>query len=198
MNNEVYKHLSILIIEDDDKARNYLNDILSLHFQVIYTAKDGCEGLELFQQYYPNILLTDIKMPCMDGLEVISTVKEQRQNILTFVCTAFSNKEYLLSAIDIKVDAYFIKPLKINQLLDKIQTHFHDEKSLLEQKHSILSKREYEVFLDIANGIKRNDIATKYNIKPKTVGTYRKRILEKMNFSSNADIITYVITNQLI
>ena len=64
--------------------------------------------------------------------------------------------------------------------------------------HSGLSKREYEVFIDIAKGIKPNNIAQKYEIKSKTVSTYRKRILEKMCINSNAEIIKYAISNNLI
>ena len=64
--------------------------------------------------------------------------------------------------------------------------------------HKNFSKREYEVFLDIARGVKPLNIAQKYNIKSKTVSTYRKRILEKMGVNSNTEIIRYAIMHALI
>jgi len=193
-----YEFLSILIIEDDEKTRDYLRDILSIYFKSVYVAQDGCVGFKLFKEYLPDIVISDIKMPCMDGLEVLKNSKMIKPDTIAIVCTAFSNKEYLMSAIDIKIDGYIVKPIEISVLLDRIKLNISDRSVSNSQKHTILSSREYEVFLDIALGIKPVEIAEKFGIKPKTVGTYRKRILEKMNFSSNADIIAYAIKNNLI
>jgi DNA-binding NarL/FixJ family response regulator len=193
-----YEFLSILIIEDDKKTRDYLYDILSLHFKVVYVAEDGCVGLEMFKKYAPHVVMADIKMPCMDGLEVLKALKEMNADVVSIVCSAFSDKEYLLSAIDIKVDAYMIKPININTLLEKISLSISSLNLDKSQKHTILSAREYEVFLNIARGVKPIDIASSFGIKPKTIGTYRKRILEKMNFKSNAEIVSYAIKNHLI
>jgi len=200
MHRNIYKTLSILIVENDKNTVEYLSDIMSLYFKSIYLAKNGCIGLEKFKKYSPDIIISDIEMLCLDGIEMIHRAKKIRPSIVTVLCSAHTNTEYLLSAIDIKVDAYLIKPIDINLLFDKFYSNLYKVTSNIynQQNHKILSNREYEVFLDIAKGIKQMDIALKYNIKPKTVGTYRRRILEKMNFSANADITHYSVQNSLI
>jgi DNA-binding NarL/FixJ family response regulator len=194
-----HKFLSILIIEDDNKIRNYLNDVLSLHFKKIHVAQDGCVGLEMFKQYHYDVVVTDIKMPCMDGIELVKKIKNLKNEVRIIFCTAFSDKNYLMSAIDMRVNGYIVKPIDANMLIERIKLSISSSSTKnTSQKHTILSKREYEVFLSIAKGIKPIEIAQNFGIKPKTISTYRKRILEKMNFSSNADITKYAIKNNLI
>ena len=200
---ELFKKISILIVEDDTNTIEELKEVLSLYFKFVYTAKDGCEGFELIKKYHPDIVLTDIQMPCMSGVEMLQEVKKTNLNSIFMFTTAYSDTNYLLNAIDIKVDAYLIKPLNISTLLEKIATAL-DEKNRVapvsknQLLHKKLSKREYEVFLDVAKGIKPINIAQKYDVKPKTISTYRNRILEKMGVTSNSDITRYAIANNLI
>ena len=208
MKNKLYQDLSILIVEDEHEAMQELKDIMELYFGFVYTAMDGCEGLELIGKFHPDIVFTDINMPCMNGLDMLKEVKKISVNSIFMFATAHNDTDYLLSAIDIKVDAYLIKPIQLDILLEKLEKilkdrvliNADDKNKISEFKllHQGLSKREYEVFLDIAKGIKPNHIAQKYDIKPKTISTYRKRILEKMCLNSNAEIIKYAITNHLI
>jgi DNA-binding NarL/FixJ family response regulator len=69
---------------------------------------------------------------------------------------------------------------------------------IIRKQYKILSEREYEVFIDLAKGLKPAQIAQKYEIKSKTVSTYRNRIFEKMSFKSNADLVKYAIKNNLV
>ncbi len=204
-----YKDLSILIVEDEEVSRLALVDLLSLYFGFIYSAEDGCEGLELITKYHPDVIISDIQMPCMSGLEMMETVKKTQSNAVFLFISAFHDTKYLINAIDLKSDAYILKPIDVNLLLEKldkalqnrvIYTSKDDISSISLEKylHKSLSAREHEVFLDIAKGIKPNNIADKYSIKPKTISTYRKRILEKMSLNSNAEIIRYAIENRLI
>ena len=198
MNNlDLYKKLTVLIVEDDESARETLKSMIELDFKYVYEAKDGCEGLELFQRYKPDIILTDIQMPCMSGMEMISQIRESASDVLAIFISAFSDVKMLLEAIDLKIDAYIVKPFLYKDILEKIDANLTcntDEG----QMHHTLSSREYEVFIDISKGIKPTDIASKYELKPKTVGTYRKRILEKMHMDSNAELIRYAIQHKLI
>ncbi len=148
-------------------------------------------------------------MPCMSGLEMMEAVKKTQSNAVFLFVSAFHDTKYLLSAIDLKSDAYIIKPVDFNLLLEKIDKALQDRAinnskdnissmSLQKHLHKSLSAREHEVFIDIAKGIKPNNIADKYSIKSKTISTYRKRILEKMSLNSNAEIIRYAIENRLV
>lgn len=194
---DTYKDLTILIAEDDKEARAALKAMVELDFKHVYVAKDGCEGLELFQKYKPDIILTDIQMPCMSGIEMMAEIRKGSSNVLAIFISAYSDVQTLLQAIDLKADAYIIKPFLYKDVLEKIDTNLLSiavEGTL----HKKLSKRELEVFIDIAKGIKPTNIASKYELKSKTVGTYRKRILQKLNMNSNAELIKYAISHNLI
>ncbi len=192
-----YENLTVLIVEDNRDARVLLKSLTELDFKYIYTAKDGCEGIELFQKYKPDIILTDIQMPCMSGIEMVTEIRKSFSETLVIFLSAYSDVAMLLQAIDLKADAYLVKPFSYKDLLLKISANLPS--ACLESKlHAELSKREFEVFLDMAKGIKPVDIASKYDLKPKTVGTYRKRIFEKLHMTSNAELIKYAVRYDLV
>jgi len=210
MKNKFYQDLSILIVEDELESMEELQYVMELYFGFVHTAVDGCEGLELIEKYHPDIVFSDIDMPCMNGVDMLKEARKISSNSVFIFATAHNDTDYLLSAIDIKVDAYLMKPVQLDIVFEKLENILKgrvlptadekDKNRISESKlsHQGLSKREYEVFLDIAKGIKPNHIAQKYEIKPKTISTYRKRIFEKMCVNSNAEIIRYAITNHLI
>jgi len=197
INNSPYSKLSILIVEDDQSTREVLVSMASLDFKHTYVAKDGCEGLDIFQKYKPDIILTDIQMPCMTGIEMLQHIRKTPTEVLAIFVSAHNDVETLLHAIDLKVDAYVIKPFLYRDILEKIDVNLSSS-SVENGIHNELSKREYEVFIDMAKGVKPIDIALRYELKPKTVGTYRKRILEKLHMNSNAELIKYALTYKLI
>lgn len=189
--------MSLLIVEDDKNTRKHLVSVLDLYFNKVLVATDGCEGLEKIEMFAPDVIISDIKMPYMDGIEMIKQVKNELYRPIIIFTTAFSDQKYLLDALELKVDAYLIKPINIKILLDKIEDSL-DSLRVKDLRYKKLSAREYEVFLDLARGLKISEIAAKYNVKPKTISTYRNRIFEKMSFKTNAQLITYVIKNDLI
>ncbi len=196
-----FKNLSLLIAEDEPTTRELLNEALRDFFSFVYVANDGCDALSMIEKHRPDIVLSDINMPCLNGYEFVKLAKERHLSPLFVFITANSDSDSMLDAIDISIDAYIVKPVDIRVLMQKIQ-------SLLDKKdrddnidqflNEVLSDRELKVFLDIAKGISPNTIALTYSIKPQTVSTYRQRILEKMNMNNNSDIIRYAIKHNLI
>jgi len=192
-----YKKLTILIVEDEKDAREALKSMLELDFKYIYEAENGCEGLEVYQKYKPDIILTDIQMPCMTGIEMLDEIRKNSAGVLAIFISAHSDVATLLQAIDLKINAYIVKPFLYKDILEKIDANLSS--AMIEGTlHKSLSQREFDVFIDMAKGIKPVDIASKYDIKPKTIGTYRKRILEKMSMDSNAELIKYAIKHRLL
>jgi len=191
-----YRDLSILVVEDNKDARDTLVSMVELDFKYVYAAKDGCEGLELFTKHKPDIILADIQMPCMNGMEMLSEIRKSSNDFLAIFISAFSDVQTLLKSIDLKIDAYIVKPFSYQNILDKIDENLCLDESQ-HKMHTKLSKREFEVFIDISKGMKPGLIAQKYNVKAKTIGTYRKRILEKLNLHSNAELIRYAIKQDL-
>lgn len=114
------KNLKVLIIEDEQKLANLIrSSIKDLFFKVV-TAKDGIEGLKKFNSFKPDIIISDILMPNLNGLEMCKTIKEQ-SNIPIVILSAHSQKEMLLQAIDIGISKYFIKPFDIESFIEYLK-----------------------------------------------------------------------------
>lgn len=114
------KDITVLYCEDEDNLREVTSGILKSFTKKQYIAVDGVEGLEYFKKHHDEIdlVITDVNMPNMSGLEMSKEIKALNANIPIIVATAFSNSEYLLEAIDLGVDKYVLKPINIKKLLD--------------------------------------------------------------------------------
>jgi DNA-binding response OmpR family regulator len=86
-------------------------------FNELYEAKDGIEGYELYKKYHPDIILTDIKMPKLDGISLAKKIREKDSTTKIIISTAFSEKSYLLDAIELNLEKYIIKPLTSRNLM---------------------------------------------------------------------------------
>lgn len=115
------KDLNLMIVEDEDKLRDGLQRALSGFFAKLITAKNGDEGLKKFKKYNPDLVITDILMPIVDGLDMAKGIKEISPDTPVIVLSAYSEKERLLRAIDIGIDKYLIKPVDIDELLRIIE-----------------------------------------------------------------------------
>ncbi len=115
------KDLNLMIVEDEDKLRDGLQRALSGFFAKLITAKNGDEGLKKFKKYNPDLVVTDILMPIVDGLDMAKGIKEISPDTPVIVLSAYSEKERLLRAIDIGIDKYLIKPVDIDELLRIIE-----------------------------------------------------------------------------
>jgi DNA-binding response OmpR family regulator len=114
------KNLKVLIVEDEQKLANLIrSSIKDLFFKVV-TAKDGIEGLKKFNSFKPDIIISDILMPNLNGLEMCKAIKEQ-SNIPIVILSAYSQKEMLLQAIDIGISKYFIKPFDIESFIEYLK-----------------------------------------------------------------------------
>lgn len=111
---------SILLAEDEEKVRESFKKVLLLFVDKVYTAKDGEEALEFYKKYNPDILITDIKMPKINGLEFIKSIRAQNSDIPIIVTSAYTDQDFLLESIKLSLVEYAIKPIKeskLNELL---------------------------------------------------------------------------------
>ena len=138
------KHLKVLYVEDEIEVREEVVDILSLKVGKLFVAKNGEEGLEKYKQYHPDIIITDIKMPIMDGMQMISKIRAENIEIPIVITSAFNETEFFKSAIDLHVDKYIIKPIDIMQLftvLDRAALVIY-QKNELKHKDAMLKNKE--------------------------------------------------------
>ncbi|EJF6436092.1 response regulator transcription factor [Campylobacter jejuni] len=106
----------ILVVEDEIKTRESLINVLSERFSKVIGAQNGDEGLKKFKKFKPDLVITDIAMPIMDGLDMAREIKEISDDVPIVVLSAYSEKERLLRSIDIGIDKYLIKPVDIEEL----------------------------------------------------------------------------------
>jgi len=119
MNLKSLGNISILCVDDEEVVLEHIKSILKNFTKNVYIAKDGVEALEIALNNNIDIVVTDILMPNKNGIEFLKELKEHK-NIPSIITTAYSDKDYLLEAIKLKVEGYLIKPINIKDLLDAI------------------------------------------------------------------------------
>jgi len=112
MPSEEYRNLKILYVEDEDLIRTNAVTYLSRLFHNIYEASDAFEALDIVKEENPHIIITDIKMPKMNGLDMIRKIREFDEKTQIIVLSAFTDKNYLLDAIDLGLSKYLTKPIR--------------------------------------------------------------------------------------
>ena len=111
-----FKELTLLLVEDEDGIRGSMQEVFGGVFQKVISASNGDEGLKKFKKFSPDIVIADIMMPIMDGLEMSRQIKEFSKNTPVVILSAYSEKEKLLKAIDVGIDKYVIKPIDMDEL----------------------------------------------------------------------------------
>ncbi|MEO1938503.1 MAG: response regulator, partial [Sulfurimonas sp.] len=134
MKNKFLKTLRVLFVEDEEKLSKLLKNAIGDNFFKFSIAHDGEEGLELFEKIAPDIVITDINMPKMNGLEMAKEIKAIDKSVPIIILSAFSETEKLLHAIDVGVVKYLIKPFDPDELLEYIislEEHFGEREIAL-------------------------------------------------------------------
>jgi len=116
------KKLTCLYVEDDLSIQEPFSMLLRHYFAKVVVAKNGQEGFECYQNNLPDIIISDIRMPVMNGIEMVAKIKNVDPDALVIFTTAFSDTDNLKEAIDLGVDGYITKPVQKQQLLKKLNT----------------------------------------------------------------------------
>lgn len=116
------KTATVLYVEDEEKVREGYTKPLNRCAKELFTASNGIEGLELFKQHRPDIVVTDIKMPKMNGIDMVKAIKEINPDAKVIFTSAHSESEYLFNAIELHADSYFLKPVPSKLLKNKIKS----------------------------------------------------------------------------
>lgn len=122
MEKEIKTKIKILYVEDDDIARENAVEFLENYFEKIYEASDAISALKLYESIKPDIIITDIQMPKLNGLEFIKRIRQKDKKTQVIVLTAFSDKDYLFKAIELQLVKYLTKPIKELDLKEALRT----------------------------------------------------------------------------
>jgi len=117
---EYLKKLTCLYVEDDLSIQEPFSMMIKRYFQKVYVASNGKDGLELYKEVRPDIVLSDIRMPQMNGTEMVKAIKEEDSDAIVVFITAFSDNENLKEAIELGVDGYLTKPIDKQKMLKKL------------------------------------------------------------------------------
>ena len=120
------KEITILYVEDEDDVRDGYARALNRVSKKLYTAADGIIGLELYKKYKPDIVISDIRMPNMNGLEMVKAIKDININANIIFTTAHSESSYLLEAIELQVEGYLLNPVQKNTMISLIKKLAHN------------------------------------------------------------------------
>lgn len=208
------KHL--LVADDHAIVRQGVLMLLEQipEIKVTKEASNGAETLQAIQSNNFDLVLLDIALPDINGLEVLKQIKKSHPNLPVLILSMHPEKQYALRALRAGASGYLTKEsaphelvnaLKkvssggryvtlslVEQLMNELDTNFLDE------KHQLLSDREYQVLCLISEGKSPKDIAHSLSISTKTVSTYRKRILEKLQLSTTSELIRYAVDHHLV
>ncbi len=162
--------ISILYVEDQDDVRLFLSKILSRHYTNIFLAENGKQGLELFKEHKPDIIISDIKMPVMDGLSMSSRIKEIDPRAKIILTTAHSDMEYFIQSIDVGITQYILKPIDREKLFNAINTckeqvllerEVKRQNEKLRQNNDMLTRQERELRQNLQKTIALKEIIAK-------------------------------------
>ncbi len=112
--------LTVLYVEDEASTRELVSAMLQRRVKTLFVAENGQEGLARYREHAPDIVITDVKMPVMDGLEMARKIKEISRERMIIVTTAYHDSGHLMEAIDIGVDQYVLKPIETERLFSAL------------------------------------------------------------------------------
>jgi DNA-binding NarL/FixJ family response regulator len=122
---EYLKTMTVLYVEDNDELREQLAEYLGRLVGQLFTAHNGAVGLDIFREKRPQMVITDLLMPVMQGLEMAAEIRKLDEYVPIVVVTAFERIDYLMRSIEIGVDKYVTKPIVIEQLRAALLTSAH-------------------------------------------------------------------------
>lgn len=203
-----------LVVDDHPLVRRGICQILNdVSGPVsIVEASDASEAMKEIRASKFDVVLLDINLPGRTGLDLLQDLKNSHPGIKILMVSMYPEEQYAIRALRAGASGYLTKESASNELLtavDKIlkggryitQSIAERIFDAIDQKgppHELLSNRELEVLLQIAKGLSLKEIGHLLALSEKTISTYRSRILEKMELSSNADIVRYALQSKLI
>lgn len=130
---ERLKNKTILLVEDEKIIRENIASMLKFFFKEVYVAIDGYDGLDKYENYLPDIIMTDLKMPNMSGFELIKELEKRASNSYTIIVSAHTDTELLIEAINKGVHRYLIKPITEDELFEAFNAYFEKIDKILPQ-----------------------------------------------------------------
>jgi len=211
--------IRIVIVDDHDIIIDGLKSMLNGHpgYSVVDTAKNGQEAVELCEKIEPDVIIMDISMPVLNGIEATKKIISIIPSVKILALTQHDSNEYILQMFKAGAKGYLLKNSKKTELIEAIDnlvagsTYFskkisdvmvesfihHDERKD-EINEVVLTNREKEIIKLIASDKNNNQIADELHISLRTVETHRRNIMQKLEVNSVVALVRYAIKNGLV
>lgn len=209
--------IKILIVDDHPVVREGISAMLTREhdFKIVGEASNGLEALEKAHQLSPDIILMDLRMPEMDGVEAITRIKQAKPDIKFIILTTYSDDEYIFKGIAAGARAYLLKDAPRDELFKAVRAVYRGESLIqpvvaskvldklaeLARKSpasETLSEREIEVLKLMAKGVSNSNIAEELSITQSTVKTHITSIFQKLNVTTRTEAVTTALKRGII
>jgi DNA-binding NarL/FixJ family response regulator len=206
--------LKVLIVDDDALIREGLKILLEIEadFQVVGTASNGQEALELCRTNKPELVLMDIRMPVMDGVLGTKLIKSQFKDIKVVILTTFKDDEYIKEALKSGAEGYILKNQPADSIIESLRAVSkgsivlerevaHALSSMLKESNRRaserldISQRELDILKLVGEGLSNREIAEKLNLSKGTTRNYVTGLLEKLGFRDRTQLAIFYIKN---
>ena len=217
MGEENFMSTKVMLVDDHALIREGIKQLLEFDgsIDVIEQASDGAECLEKLQHVQPDILLLDINMPNVNGIEVLEEIKKKNIPVKVLMLTVHSEAEYLVQAVDIGANGYILKDSGSEELKKAIQSVMDGDsyiqpslipslnsrlvnRDIDKEKIAALTKREMEILTQIAGGMFNKEIAMNLNISERTVKNHSSNIFKKIDVSDRTQAAVFAIRNTIV
>ena len=210
----------ILVADDHDVVRKGLSFLLGRinQVEVVGEAMDGRQAVELAEKLAPNVLIMDVAMPLLNGIDAAAQIAKRNPEISVILLSMHADEDYVIRGLNSGVKGYILKESVEKDLplaLDAVSKHRHffssaisevlleDYMRQLNQKgvrdsYDLLTDREKEILQLIAEGKTNKEVAGLINISPLTVETHRANLMQKLGLHSTADIVLYAVRKRII
>lgn len=209
--------IKIMITDDHSMIREGLKQLLELDgdIKVIAEASDGIQCLNVLDNILPDVLLLDINMPNMNGLEVLKNIKSRKIPVKVLILTVHNEIEYLIKAVEVGIDGYMLKDSDSSELKKAITTVMDGEtfiqpslvpmlnsklidKNEDKEKLNMLTRRELDVLKLLAVGMYNKEIALKLDISERTVKNHVSNIFKKIGVADRTQAAVFAIRNSIV
>jgi DNA-binding NarL/FixJ family response regulator len=202
----------VLLIDDHRVVAEGLVRLLSERAEIVETLSDGRQALEAVRRVRPDVLIVDISMPHMSGLEVLRRLRQQGIDVKTIVLTMFADPGIAVEALEAGASAFVLKEASGDELLDAIRVVLDGGTYLSadltkdvvtrmvegDPREVELTVRQQEVLRMIVRGLRAKEIASALDMPTRTVETVKYRMMQLLNVHSTAELVRYAVERGLI
>jgi len=212
--------IKILLAEDHAVVRESIHESLSREpeFNVVGEARDGEEAVSLAQKLVPDVILMDISMPVLNGIEATRRIKLLQPSVAILILTAYDDEQYIFSVLSAGAAGYLLKDVGMQELVEAIKTVYKGDSVLhptiakkvlsqirslkegppKEHSHDALSDRESHVLRLAARGLTNNGIAQELNLSVSTIQSHLRSIFNKLGVGSRTEAMVEAMKKGLL